>query len=409
MTIYTLFFSLVFIIYLNLGFIVLYSDWQSRLNLDFFIVCMMFAAWTFCHIFTFSDLGAGTKEFWTRLNYVPYSIFPIYTLKFFLRISGLFERKWIKRSFYWFVWIVPVLVIYQSLVHNAIARGFPLGFWFNLSFYSCLLYNLTSITAVVFWGVRSKSKREKSQALFISISAIVAILVSSIADYYSGFSGEFPSLAPLTVLIWVICIVYIMAKYRFLRLTPSFIGKEIIDSIDDVVYLIDNNENIIFSNPPGLDLLENRQLSLESLSELIVDYDSFKKKLETVRKNDSEMVFNRLIINTRDGQIALDIRMKSITDNHDDMLGIMMIGKQVWGISQLRDDYGLTSRQTEIIFYLMSGITNSEIGEKLQIAETTVKGHVTNIYNKLGLSNRYELQNVLYQYNINIEKKPHQN
>ncbi len=48
----------------------------------------------------------------------------------------------------------------------------------------------------------------------------------------------------------------------------------------------------------------------------------------------------------------------------------------------------LTPRETEILQYIVQGLSNQEIGTKLSISETTVKNHLANIYKKLEVSNR---------------------
>jgi two-component system, NarL family, nitrate/nitrite response regulator NarL len=53
--------------------------------------------------------------------------------------------------------------------------------------------------------------------------------------------------------------------------------------------------------------------------------------------------------------------------------------------------FGLTAREREIISAIVEGCTNKDVGAKLLIAEDTVKRHVTNIFNKLGMSTRVEL------------------
>jgi two-component system nitrate/nitrite response regulator NarL len=50
----------------------------------------------------------------------------------------------------------------------------------------------------------------------------------------------------------------------------------------------------------------------------------------------------------------------------------------------------LTSRERSVLAYLAQGRTNREIGEKLYIAETTVKTHLKNIFAKLDVRNRAE-------------------
>lgn len=53
--------------------------------------------------------------------------------------------------------------------------------------------------------------------------------------------------------------------------------------------------------------------------------------------------------------------------------------------------YGLTPREVEIINAVTQGLTNKDIGQALSISEETVKRHLTNIFNKVGMSNRLEL------------------
>jgi two-component system nitrate/nitrite response regulator NarL len=53
--------------------------------------------------------------------------------------------------------------------------------------------------------------------------------------------------------------------------------------------------------------------------------------------------------------------------------------------------YNLTPRELDIISAIVDGYTNKDIAEKFSIAEQTVKHHLGNIFDKLGVSNRLEL------------------
>jgi two-component system, NarL family, nitrate/nitrite response regulator NarL len=53
--------------------------------------------------------------------------------------------------------------------------------------------------------------------------------------------------------------------------------------------------------------------------------------------------------------------------------------------------YNLTPRELDIISAIVDGYTNKDIAEKFAIAEQTVKHHLGNIFDKLGVSNRLEL------------------
>jgi two-component system, NarL family, nitrate/nitrite response regulator NarL len=52
---------------------------------------------------------------------------------------------------------------------------------------------------------------------------------------------------------------------------------------------------------------------------------------------------------------------------------------------------GLTRRELALITRVVAGLSNKEIGREFSISERTVKHHLTNIYEKLGISSRVQL------------------
>src|SRR5438874_2365336 len=61
---------------------------------------------------------------------------------------------------------------------------------------------------------------------------------------------------------------------------------------------------------------------------------------------------------------------------------------------------GLTERETAILSAVARGLSNEAIGKELWVAEQTVKFHLTNIYRKLGVSNRTEAARLAYQHGL---------
>jgi two-component system nitrate/nitrite response regulator NarL len=53
--------------------------------------------------------------------------------------------------------------------------------------------------------------------------------------------------------------------------------------------------------------------------------------------------------------------------------------------------FGLTVRELDVVAAIVSGFTNREIAQKFSISEQTVKHHLRNIFDKVGVSNRLEL------------------
>jgi DNA-binding NarL/FixJ family response regulator len=62
----------------------------------------------------------------------------------------------------------------------------------------------------------------------------------------------------------------------------------------------------------------------------------------------------------------------------------------------------LTTREREVIALICEGLQNKVIGQRLHISETTVRHHLTAIFDQLGVTNRLEL--VIYSYRHNLTK-----
>jgi len=55
------------------------------------------------------------------------------------------------------------------------------------------------------------------------------------------------------------------------------------------------------------------------------------------------------------------------------------------------NNYGLTPREMDVVRAVVGGHPNKIIAEKFSISEQTVKHHITNVFDKLGVYNRLEL------------------
>jgi two-component system, NarL family, nitrate/nitrite response regulator NarL len=61
------------------------------------------------------------------------------------------------------------------------------------------------------------------------------------------------------------------------------------------------------------------------------------------------------------------------------------------GAPSSRQNFGLSAREIEVVAAIAAGYSNREIAQKLSLSEQTVKHHITNIFDKVGVSNRMEL------------------
>ena len=66
----------------------------------------------------------------------------------------------------------------------------------------------------------------------------------------------------------------------------------------------------------------------------------------------------------------------------------------------------LTQRELQVISAIIDGATNRDIGKSLGLSEQTVKNHLSNIYDKLGVSSRLELALYAVHHRLLADDRP---
>jgi LuxR family transcriptional regulator of spore coat protein len=75
-------------------------------------------------------------------------------------------------------------------------------------------------------------------------------------------------------------------------------------------------------------------------------------------------------------------------------------------LSKMRIQFKLTRRETDVVRRVLDGLSNSDLSEDLGISEQTVKDHLSNIYIKCGVANRFGLVRTLMSYHESESTPP---
>ena len=104
-----------------------------------------------------------------------------------------------------------------------------------------------------------------------------------------------------------------------------------------------------------------------------------------VLKDSARQTLMQAIHTVSTGQVWVDPRMTGALVEE-----LSHLGTDPGGFGA-RDENGLTERELEIVRLVASGYKNKEVGHQLTISERTVKTHLTNIFQKLGVRDRVGL------------------
>jgi two-component system, NarL family, nitrate/nitrite response regulator NarL len=199
------------------------------------------------------------------------------------------------------------------------------------------------------------------------------------------------------------------------RLLESERGFRVVGEACDGVEAVDLVKKL---NPEILllDLAMPRRAGIEALRDLSTDTFPVRVILLTAAA-EKEQIVEALQLGARGVVLkdsATQILLKSIRAVMD---GEYWVGRESvsnlvqylrgligFGTPPRRSRYGLTPRELEIISAVVAGYANREIAEHFKISEDTVKHHLSNIFDKLGVSTRLEL--ALFAVNQALPFKP---
>lgn len=146
---------------------------------------------------------------------------------------------------------------------------------------------------------------------------------------------------------------------------------------------------------------DDQSFSSEKLAELN-HFDKLDIPKVTVKLPDSETMYPVL-------RYAVGQRDKD-TDRCMTILWYILdtnlpFGNEILPNRDFHEIYNITDREKEILALLLYGKRSKDISKELFIAESTVKGHIGQIYSKLEVKGRHDLVELIQEYNLSENGK----
>jgi len=166
-------------------------------------------------------------------------------------------------------------------------------------------------------------------------------------------------------------------------------GELVTETNPDILLL-----DLLMPNLPGLQALRAiTTAGAEVRTVLLCSAISAKQILEALQLGARGVVLKKRVAELLE---ALDAVMKGqYWIESRSVSNVVQIVEQLGAANlqpaQPQSRFGLTARETEIVSFITQGYMNRDIAKSLSITEETVKRHLTNIFNKVGMSNRLEL------------------
>lgn len=183
-----------------------------------------------------------------------------------------------------------------------------------------------------------------------------------------------------------------VGKYRLMNLHPEVPIIDIIMGINEACFLTGNDGTIICSNREGSRLIKNQHEQI--IFDLFSCPETIQAEMEQLLYNSSGKTTVRCFMTESKRSYSarwFHLTLQCVRDEGGTSSGFLVMAKEDLTLKDFQAKFDITGRQAEIILLAITGLSNRDMGERLNISERTVENHLFNIYNKMGIDNKIEL------------------
>jgi len=191
--------------------------------------------------------------------------------------------------------------------------------------------------------------------------------------------------------------------YRNISMAPD--GAEALRAIEEWrpnLLILD----LLMPNLPGMELLRNMSIAAVPLLTIVLTSSITRQQVVQAMQLGARGILTKYALED------LEPALEAVLDGR-----YWVEGKQVQNVFQILEPlidqaapppranrFGLTPRELSVVNLIVEGCSNKEISKRLHITEETVKSHLTNIFDKVGMSSRLELAMFAIDHHLVVRK-----
>jgi DNA-binding CsgD family transcriptional regulator/PAS domain-containing protein len=404
---------------ITLGVINLALDPKAKLNRAFFLISLSSALWAFAYIFVFIETDRERLWLWYRVSTIGGLFLLFATFNFlyiFADLKGTILRVMsVVRALYLLPLVYLVYLQFSSTIFVVDFVRTPLGnagiIDPSLPGYYLLLASagICVVSGAVFLvGGRGRNTSKRYAILirglivFTGVPIVLIVLLNFLLP--GGGRDPLPFPGVITLNITVAGIFYLITRYRLLRVDYSLLKPEqIVAHISDTVLILDTSLAVITANASAGELLavDPKSLRGERFPGMVRGDGNVGEALAAfVTGGENSMLLRLSYLKGGDDTVMTETYLSLLKDGLSDVMGVLVISKEIRGRKEFREVYGVTGREMEVLDLFLAGHPARSIGERLGISSRTVETHLTSIYNRTGINNKAGLFSLCAKFKL---------
>ncbi|HOP30088.1 MAG TPA: LuxR C-terminal-related transcriptional regulator [Spirochaetota bacterium] len=414
----TAFYLVTSLISIESAFSVLARNLRSHINIIYFILAIDFAICSLTLVHISSAIDVSICYLWYYIN-VPFgcllSVLVIHYTIVFTGISLMHSKVTIV-----LLYIVPALfciAIYRGVYFIPDFVKSEWGWdtvihinsaWTYLFIVFYLIPPVLSLIIYLYWKntLQKDSFRDITAKLTVPYITVIAAVI--LCPYFIHFEGK-PFINILIDMggqtaftVFIVSQRIYLNRLRQVRITEDTTAEELITSLNEPVFLVMRGGKILSYNKYAEELIDISFIEKQTSLYDIFDCPFTMQKIiqDIIERKSSKSEVRCSVTIGRNKTRSFTLNLQPLFNASSELTGFIIFAKEDRTLAIFKDKYRITDRQLDIIFMAAAGLSNREIAEKFKIKEKTVENHLFNIYNKLGVDNKIELNNLSREYNI---------
>ena len=250
-----------------LGIYAMIREQGSPVSVAYFLLTLSMGVWLFAFSQMYSAIDANLALWWARAAYVGIGSIPAAAFNFCAFVLLDYERLrrrvltiWLLSAFF-ITLTLTTDIQFKTLYHywwgyypKSGAKGIPLILFLVTVMIMTVRSYLTAYRSVV-----KGSAQQKRSKILLSASAIGSLAA---VDFLGSFGIPWYPVGYIAIFIFTLISGYSIIRYRFMPITASFAYRQIVDTMNDALIVIDTDGIVRLVNHATCDLFKYRERDL---------------------------------------------------------------------------------------------------------------------------------------------------
>jgi PAS domain S-box-containing protein len=321
---------------------ILFKNLHSRVNRFCAALIFTFALWSFAYGCLSLTESSAAAFWWVTLAFIGGVTQPVCAFYLFFSISKKDQLIKNRNIMYVLFASIGVFILLQILGHSIFSAGQTSFGWIALPtrsvfYWLFILFSqivfIVSIGYMVFFGLTSANRREKMQIKWIIIFSIFALILGTLTNVIFPVlnQGRYAQFGDLAYLIWETGLIIAVTKYGLMSVNPQTASNEIISTMSDSLFLLDNEGAIKLVNQAAMDLFgkDQKQMIGRKLRSLVRDPLVVDQMLEVASQKGKILNSELAYLSSENRNYTLLVSASTVRDKLNTELGFVLVVRDI--------------------------------------------------------------------------------